>query len=49
MPEFAHLFKILNTYGPWGLLLIVVVYIILKGEINFRYPRNANRKSKRVE
>ena len=38
MFDFADLFKILSTYDPWGLLLIVFIYIIVKGEISFRYP-----------
>jgi hypothetical protein len=33
------LIKVLNQYGPWGLILVVIIYILIKGEIAFRYPR----------
>ena len=29
----------LKTYGAWGLLLVVLVYVVVKGEFTFRYPR----------
>jgi hypothetical protein len=31
--------QILRDFGAWALLLVVILYIILKGEIVFRYPR----------
>jgi hypothetical protein len=34
----AELVKILGSYGPLGVLLIVLVYLLLKGEIKFIYP-----------
>ena len=34
------LIKILIDYGPGGLVLVVVVYMLLKGQIEFRYPRS---------
>lgn len=34
------LLKILSNYGPWGLILIVLIYILLKGQLTFRYPRS---------
>jgi hypothetical protein len=49
MIEFADLFKILSTYGAGGFLLIVLIYIIIKGEISFRYPRSSHGKSNEVE
>ncbi len=33
------LLKILSEYGGWGLLLVVLIYILLKGQLTFRYPR----------
>jgi hypothetical protein len=38
--------QILVRYGPWGLILVVVIYIILKGEFVFRYPRPGKRAKK---
>jgi hypothetical protein len=38
------LLKILNDYGPWGLILIVMIYILLKGQFTFRYPRSNNKQ-----
>ena len=32
--------RVLEQYGPWALLLIVLVYILLRGQISFRYPRD---------
>jgi hypothetical protein len=29
----------LKTYGPWGLLIVVLIVVVLKGEFAFRYPR----------
>ena len=49
MFDFADLVKILSTYGPWGLLLMVFIYIIVKGEISFRYPRAKSRTTERGE
>lgn len=33
------LLNILREYGIGGLVLIVSLYIILKGQFSFRYPR----------
>jgi hypothetical protein len=30
---------LVKQYGPLALLLIVFVFIVLKGQISFRYPR----------
>ena len=38
------LLKILSDYGALGLLLIVLVYILLKGQITFSYPRPEKRR-----
>jgi hypothetical protein len=32
--------QILQQHGPWALLLVVFVYILLRGQISFRYPRD---------
>jgi hypothetical protein len=40
------LLDVLREYGPWGLILVVVVYLLLKGQITFRYPRT-ERKAKK--
>jgi len=34
------LISILKEYGPWGLLLVVLVFMVLKGQLTFRYPRS---------
>lgn len=34
------LLKILINYGPLGLILIVVVYILIRGQLTFKYPRS---------
>lgn len=33
------LIQILKNFGAWALLLVVLLYIILRGEIVLRYPR----------
>lgn len=35
----------LQELGPWGLLLAVVVYVVLKGQIRFVYPRPKRRRA----
>lgn len=35
------LFNILKDYGALSLLLVVFVFIILKGQFTFQYPRSA--------
>ena len=39
MLDLNKIYESLNTLGPWGLILIVLIYIVLKGQIAFRYPR----------
>lgn len=34
------LLKVLGDYGPLGLILVVLIYVLLKGQITFRYPRS---------
>ncbi len=34
------LISILKDYGVWGLILVALVYLVLKGEFSFRYPRS---------
>lgn len=41
MEALAQIFK---QYGPWALLFIVLIYILLKGQITFRYPRSSRRQ-----
>lgn len=36
------LFTILKEHGPVSLLLVVAVFILLKGQFTFRYPRSYN-------
>jgi hypothetical protein len=43
MFDLNEIYKILSTFGPWGLILIVLIYIILKGQISFHYPRRGNK------
>jgi len=31
--------QLLKDYGPWGLVLGVLVYMVLQGQMTFRYPR----------
>jgi hypothetical protein len=31
---------ILKQYGPLALLLIVFIFILVRGQISFRYPRH---------
>lgn len=39
MLDLNKVYEVLDTFGPWGLILIVLIYIVLKGQIAFRYPR----------
>jgi hypothetical protein len=41
MEVLAQIFK---QYGPWALLFIVLIYILLKGQFSFRYPRSNGRR-----
>ncbi len=36
------LLAILKDHGPSGLILVVLIFIILKGQFTFRYPRSPN-------
>jgi hypothetical protein len=36
------LMNILKDYGALGLLLVVFVFIILRGQFTFQYPRSVN-------
>ncbi len=35
---------IFNKYGVWGLILVVVVYIIINGRFTFEYPRKKDKQ-----
>jgi len=37
------LVNILKDYGAWGLVLVVLIYLILRGQIVFRYPRSKHK------
>ena len=38
--------KVFEKYGGWGLLLLILVFIILKGQFSFQYPRPIDKKKK---
>ena len=38
MDNLNVLLEIFKTYGVSGLLLIVLIYILVKGQLTFRYP-----------
>jgi hypothetical protein len=29
--------KVLHDYGPWGIVLVVAIYVIVNGEIRLHY------------
>jgi hypothetical protein len=37
------LLKVLGEYGALGLIVVVPVYILLKGQLSFRYPRSNDK------
>lgn len=39
-----QLVKILGSYGAWGLLLVVLLYILLQAKIIFIYPRSKGKR-----
>ena len=39
------LVRVIEEYGLWGLVLAVLVYIILRGQIGFRYPRRTRKST----
>jgi hypothetical protein len=43
MLDLGEIYKILSTFGPWGLILIVLIYILVKGQIAFTYPRRGKK------
>lgn len=34
-----EILEALSTYGPLGLILGVVLYILIRGEVDIHYPR----------
>jgi hypothetical protein len=46
MLDLGEIYKIMSTFGPWGVILVVLIYLLLRGQISFHYPRPEN-KSKR--
>ena len=49
MLDLGGMYKILSTFGPWGLVLIVFIYIVLKGQITFHYPRPKHKCKNRAK
>jgi len=49
MLDLGGLYKIMSTFGPWGLVLMVLIYIVLKGQIAFHYPRPENESKNTVK
>ena len=47
MPGLNEIYKILSDFGPWGLILIVLIYVILKGQIEFHYPRPEDKSERK--
>ena len=39
METLELLISIFKEYGVWGLILIVLIFLLIKGEVIFRYPR----------
>jgi hypothetical protein len=36
--------RMLSKYGGWGLLLAVALYILVRADIHFHYPRKNDRE-----
>ena len=36
--------SIFKEFGPWGVLLIAMIYLLLNSEFTIRYPRNPKNK-----
>lgn len=43
MLDLGGIYKIMSTFGPWGVILVVLIYVVLKGQISFIYPRPRNK------
>jgi hypothetical protein len=41
------LLAVLKEYGPWGPILILLLYMLLKGRVTFEYPRPARENKER--
>ncbi len=37
------LYKIYTDIGPWGLLFVVLIFIVLRGQLSFKYPRPSGK------
>ena len=35
--------QIISTYGPLGATLVVLLYVLLRGEFDFHYPRGKKK------
>jgi hypothetical protein len=42
--DMGFITEILKNYGVAGVLLLLFVFLLLKGEISFRYPRPRAKK-----
>lgn len=47
MLDIGELYKILSTYGPSAVLLMVLIYLLLNGQIDFHYPRPEKRPKRK--
>lgn len=39
--EFANIFR---EFGTWGIVIVVAVVVLLRGEFSFKYPRRSNKE-----
>jgi hypothetical protein len=42
--DFTALTALLKNYGPWSLVLLVLIYIVLNSEFTFKFPRQEEDK-----
>lgn len=46
MPNLDVVFKALHDYGLWGVVVAVLVFMLLNGEILFRYGHRKRKNKK---
>jgi len=44
MPTLSEIAQLIKSYGPMSVVSAAVVYIVLRGEFAFRYPRRSLKK-----
>lgn len=44
-----RLVPILKNYGPWGLILIVLMHLLINGKVTFEYPYEGKIKTTREQ